>query len=80
MTELPGRVKLLLMSIKVSFDRSKQQPFSVRLKYGKKAYTSSPTKVLDTSGEHTWFVLCSFLLSLPSLTSLTQGRSGGLVV
>jgi len=53
-TELPGRVKLLFKSIKVPSDRSRQQPFSVKLKYGNKEYTTSPTKLLDTSGGHTW--------------------------
>jgi len=53
-TELPGRVKLLFKSIKVSSDKPKQQPFSVKLKYGNKEHTTSPTKRLDTSGGHTW--------------------------
>ena len=78
-TELPGRVKLLFKSIKVSFDRSKQQPFSVKLKYGNREYMTSPTKFLDASSGHTWFVLCPFLPSLPSL-SLKQEWSGELVV
>ena len=78
-TELPGRVKLMFESIKVSFDKSKQQSFFVKLKYGNKEYTTSPTKLLDTSGGHTWFGPCPFLFTLPSL-SLAQERSGKLVV
>ena len=78
-TELPGRVKLMFKSIKVSFNRSKQRPFYVKLKYGNKEYTSSPTKISDTSGEYTWFAPCPFLLPAPSL-SAAQENSGELVV
>ena len=79
-TELPGRVKLQVQSIKVLFDKSKQQQhFSVKLKYGNKDHMTSPTKSLNNSGEHIWFALRQFLLSLPSL-NLTQERSGKLAV
>ena len=71
-TELPGKVKLQVKSIKVSFDKSKQQQFYVKLKYRNRDHTTSLTKPLDTSGEHTWFALCSFLLLLP--LSFTQER------
>jgi len=69
----------MFKSIKVSFDKSKQQPFYVKLKYGNKEYTTSPTKSFDTSGGHTWFGLRPFLPSLPSL-SFTQERPGELGV
>ena len=64
-TELPGKVKLQVQSIKVLLDKSKQQQFSVKLKYGNKDHTTSPMKLSDTSGEHKWFALCLFLRSLP---------------
>ena len=72
-TELPGSVKLMFNSIKVSFDKSKQQPFYVKLKYGNKEHKTSPTKLFDTSGGHTWFGFRPFLPSLQSL-SFTQER------
>jgi len=70
-TDLPGKVKLKVQSIKVSFEKSKQHQFSVKLKYGNKDHTTSPTKPLDSSGEHTWFALCLFLL--PAITKLLTG-------
>ena len=78
-TGLPRNVKLQVQSIKFSSDKSKQQQVSVKLKYGNKEHTTSLMKFSDTSAEHTWFALCLFLLSLPSLSS-TQERSGNLVV
>jgi len=69
----------MFKSIKVPFERSKQQPVYVKLKYGNKEHMTSPTKLFDSSNGHTWFVLCPFLLPLPSL-SLTQERSGDLVI
>ena len=70
---------LMFRSIKVSSDKSKQQSFSAKLKYGNKEHTALPTKLFDTSGGHTWFGPPPFLLSLPSL-NLTQEQSGELVV
>ncbi|KAF9650321.1 kinase-like protein [Thelephora ganbajun] len=52
--ELPGKLKLQFQSIKISLDKSKQQQFSVKLKYGSKDYTTALTKPVDDSGEHTW--------------------------
>ena len=78
-TELPERVKLQVRSIKVSFDKSKQQQFFVKLTYGNKDYTTSPTKAMDALRKHMWFVIRPFLLSLPS-PSLTQECSRKLVI
>jgi hypothetical protein len=78
-TELPGKVKLQVQSIKVSLDKGKQQHFFVKLKYGNKGHTTSTTKSVDASGEHTWFALRPFLSPLP-LLNFIQERSRKLVV
>lgn len=75
--ELPRKLKLEVQSVKVSLDKPRQQQFSVKLKYGNKDHTTSPTKKAPAVDEHTWFVPCPFLPSPPSL-SLGQERSGNL--
>ena len=62
-TDLPGKLRVQVKSIKISLDGSKQQQFSVKFKYGNKDYTTSPAKCADGSSEHTWFALRPFLLS-----------------
>jgi len=55
MEELPGKLRLQVQSIKISFSKSKQYQLCVRLKYGNKNHTTSPTtKAVDSSDEHTW--------------------------
>ena len=78
-TDLPKELWVQVKSIKISLDGSQQQQFSVKFKYGEKDYTTSPVKCVDGSSEHTWFVLCPFLLALLSL-NVTQEQSRKLVI
>ena len=57
--ELPGRLKLQVQVIKFSFDKSKKRQFYVKLRYGNRNHTTSPTNPVGGSGEHTWFVSIS---------------------
>jgi len=53
--ELPGKLRLQIQSIKISLNKSKQYQLFVKLKYGNKNHTTSPTpKTADGSDEHTW--------------------------
>jgi len=76
--ELPGKLKLQVQSIKISLDKSKQQQFSIKFKYGTRGHTTALAKPVGGPGEHAWFAVRSLLPSPPSL-SLTQERSGNLV-
>lgn len=66
-TELPGKLKLQVQSIKIPLDKSKQPQFAVKLKYGNRDHTTSLAKPMGGSGEHIWFALGLFLPFLPSL-------------
>ena len=75
--ELPGKLKLQVQGVRISLNKSKQQRFYIRFRYGDKDHTTSPTNAV-TGDEHIWFV---FRQPLPPSTSLSlnQGRSGNLV-
>jgi len=78
-TGLPGKLKVQVKSIKFFLDRSKQQQFSVKFKYGNKDYTTPPTKCVDGSNEYTWFALHSFILTPPPL-NVAQEQSRKLAI
>ena len=59
--ELPGRLKLQFRGIKFSPRQPKHQLY-VKLKYGNKDYTTSPTDFVAGSGEQTWFAFIHFYL------------------
>ncbi|KAF9785749.1 hypothetical protein BJ322DRAFT_737992 [Thelephora terrestris] len=51
---LPAKLMLQFQGIKLSPNQSKRQSFYVKLRYGKKDHTTSPTNCVYSSGEHAW--------------------------
>ena len=58
--ELPGMLLLHVHSINFSEDQPGQQQFYVKLRYGDREYTTSPTNYKNEWGGHTWFALRLF--------------------
>ena len=71
-TELPGKVNLQILSIRVGFEKSRQQQFCVKLKYGNKEHMTPAAKFTDALGEHGWSPSHSFPLSV--VTDIYAGQ------
>ena len=53
--ELPGKLRLQVLSLKIAIIMSKRQQFFVKFRYGKMDHTTSLTTRVPAGDEYTWF-------------------------
>ena len=76
--DLPGKLELEVLSIKIPFTEAKKRRFFVKFTYLEQEYTTALTTSAEGGGEYRWFALPSSPSSLLSL-SICQERYPTLV-
>lgn len=70
---LPGKMRIHIQSMQFT-PPAQQHEFCAKIKYAKRAYVTARTKLVNSSGEHTWFAF-HLLLSSPHPLSPTQEKA-----